>query len=179
MNHDSLAQIPVNSVLIGLFTEALNTITTPGTKYPEYITIQGNPAANTSSRTYKFKSMDVLKYLEGLNQMIEIALTNFVPNENELATGTISPSFVKSPVVAPNKSEVEGEPEAKNKESQLEIADEEKTDAENTNDAVAELEDVDEQIPSQSQEESPTKIMSGGKQILAKRFRKISLKKKK
>ena len=49
---DNLAQIPINAVLIGLFTEALNTIATPGKRYPEFITIQGSPAANTTSRTY-------------------------------------------------------------------------------------------------------------------------------
>ena len=90
MNHDSLAQIPINSVLIGLFTEALNTITTPGTKYPEYITINGSPATNTSSRTYKFKSADVRTYLEGLQRVIETTLTNFIPEAQELTSGTTS-----------------------------------------------------------------------------------------
>jgi hypothetical protein len=111
MNHDSLAQIPVNSVLIGLFTEALNTITTPGTKYPEYITINGGPATNTTSRTYKFKSADVRKYLEGLKHMIETTLTNFIPEAHELTTGAASLASDKSPVLASNKYESEAENE--------------------------------------------------------------------
>ena len=173
MNHDNLAQIPVNSVLIGLFTEALNTIATPGYKYPEYITINGSPAANTSSRTYKFKSADVRTYLEGLNQMIETALTNFIPNANELTTEDTTIEADKSRVL-PSITESRNE----NNENHQEISEEETADAENINDAVAELDNTDEQNISQSQE-NPTKIMSGGRRALTNRSRKLSLKKKK
>lgn len=113
MNHDSLAQIPVNSVLIGLFTEALNMISTPGNKFPEYITINGSPAANTTSRTYKFKSVDVRKYLEGLSDVIGTALTNFMPKDVEFATDTI-PMENKSETESENETGSENEIESVN-----------------------------------------------------------------
>ena len=67
--HNSLADIPINAVLIGVFAEALKNLGHLKEKheYPEFITIPNSSAsdeAGTFDNTYKFKSVDVRNYLE-------------------------------------------------------------------------------------------------------------------
>lgn len=114
--HDSLAQVPINSVLIGLFAEKLKTISEPGSNYPEYITIQGGPATNTISRTYKFKTLDVFKYLEGIKSVIKEIQDNFGPDEfhplkgiNNSSSGS---SSNKSENIASKNEELDEEPDS-------------------------------------------------------------------
>ena len=106
--HDSLAQVPINSVLIGIFTEKLKTMSEPGSHFPEYITIQGGPATNTTARTYKFKTLDVFKYLEGIKLVIEEMLENFAPNEDDMTNllkGVSNSASSSSSNKSENKSE--------------------------------------------------------------------------
>jgi hypothetical protein len=112
--HDSLAQVPINSVLIGIFAEKLKTISEPGSKYPEYITIQGGPATNTTARTYKFKTLDVFKYLEGIKSVIKEIQDNFGPDEfhplkgiNNSSSGSASN---KSENISAKNEELDKEP---------------------------------------------------------------------
>lgn len=95
--HDSLAQVPINSVLIGIFTETIKTMSEPGSKFPEHLIIQGGPATNTTARTYKFKTLDVLKYLDNLRSIIDKVIDDFVPSEDELFANLPIPSGIRFP----------------------------------------------------------------------------------
>lgn len=80
--HNSLADIPINAVLIGVFAEALKNLGHLKEKheYPEFITIPNSSAsdeAGTFDNTYKFKSVDVRNYLEQLSHVIELMLNDF------------------------------------------------------------------------------------------------------
>ncbi len=202
--HDSLAQIPINSVLVGLFAESLNTMATPGAQYPEFITIQGSPAANTSSRSYKFKTAEVRQYLGNLYQVIQTMLDNFVPDiggkGNRSLNMELEKRFEAGPEMVKPESmrEAEQPVEASASESQMEETPEpesqiedtqdmksqesqpESTEEENQDEAVTEL--MDEPSTANESEGSPgkgksqkNKIMSGGRRLK----RKLSLKKRK
>ena len=191
--HDSLAQIPINSVLVGLFAESLNTMATPGAQYPEFITIQGSPAANTASRSYKFKTAEVRQYLTNLHQIIQTMLDNFVPDiggkgnkslHMELEKFETGPEFVKPESMTSTATQdtmSESQMGSQEPESQMDDSQEiESQQEENQDEGVVELADE----PSTSTEEESTpvkgkgkknKTMTGGRRMK----RKLSLKKKK
>lgn len=189
--HDSLAQIPINSVLVGLFAESLNTMAKPGAQYPEFITIQGSPAVNTSSRSYKFKTAEVRQYLGNLYNVIHTMLeSGFMPYKGtgvqnlnmELGKNFSSPNKPESMREAEQpvetlepENQMEDTQDMESQESQPES-----TEEENSDEAVTEL--ADEPSTANESKSSPgkgksqkNKIMSGGRRMK----RKLSLKKRK
>ena len=181
--HDSLAQVPINSVLIGIFTEKLKTISEPGSKFPEYITIQGGPATNTTARTYKFKTLDVFKYLEGIKSVINTMQEHFGPDifhplegVNNSASGSSSNKIEnKSENILAKNEELDKEPDAETDAEPEEIS--EKDDAVAILDEPASSSELGEtQEPLTTRTDKP---QNGGARITKSRRLKYSLKTRK
>jgi hypothetical protein len=85
-SHDNLSEIPITSVLVGTFAEALKNLGDTDGKFPEFINIQGTGTTKATSRTYKFKTEHVRKYLEQLSEIIGQVLHDYLPHFDELGT---------------------------------------------------------------------------------------------
>jgi len=206
--HDNLGDIPINSVLIGVFAETLKKLghLNQG-EYPEFVNIEVPGATKASNKTYKFKSIEVRKYLEELKHVIDIMLGNFVRGSDRISDREPSlkmqfqegPAKLQKSKSVAKSQYVEEEPEMSSEHEESGEEAGETHESENTSEeagetettgAVAELEDeqpstgadnegvaVVSPMDNETSQDKP-KIMTGGKHKKAPK-RKLSLKKRK
>ena len=202
--HDSLADMPINSVLIGVFAETLNKLghINDG-EFPESINIDLPGTTKTANKTFMFKTADVRKYLEELKGVIDLMVERFLPRGEPTPLSPGMQTMLKKQQLGENKKISNSTQKRKSMSKSQSVTEEpeltgesdmptESTEepAEENQESVAELEDeqpstgasnkgasVMSPVGNKTSQNKP-EIMTGGKHKKAPK-RKLSLKKRK